>query len=436
MKKCGKASEFYNCSQSCDFILEKIIKENLSYENTFRQNVPVVNFILHDNPYDDDESRMKYGQSKSQNSPHLTSYFRYVTAPGPGPVMTHKDWNHIMKCYNGNRKKPNKPQVKVVAPSFNVVHQNIPGRKNEHNVGQFIDQVVKRYRPAILFLTEVDPDKVEANIPDGYKLHRGTLRDHNLIRVCVLIKVTVPYEIEDLNLDVPTVVIKILGWRFVGVYREWTFGGDPETKNDRKAELVRLKTLVKWWKAHSRGKMVLMGDFNYDPHPQEPMTAHQRSLKDIRGIMEDQIINRGWNQLVTEITRSQIGEEPACLDHVYTKEEDFIETLYRENVTGTDHYSIGIKIRLQTPVFLANTFFCRNIKGIPEGDFEKVFTTSRVYEIYQATDIDEVLDIFEFKVVRALNIVAPMSRYFSPDQDYPGMQILCSKKFFVVKNYK
>ena len=410
MKNSGLASDILNCSQSCDFIKINKTSTKSSHRNSFRENGHVT-FYPNDTPNDEDESRMNYGQSKAQSYHHLKCLFRFVT--GPGGVVSHKVWNHLMKCYNGNRKKPNKPKVKVVAPSFNVVHQNIPGRRNDHNVGQFIDQVVKRFHPAILFLTEVDPAKVEKHIPDGYKLHKGSLRDHDNIRVCVLIKVTIPYEIEDLNLDVPTVVVKMAGWRFVGVYREWTFGGDPETKQRRDLELLRLKTLIKWWRTHSRGKMVLMGDFNFDPD--EPVTQHQKSLHEIRGIMEDQITNRGWTQLVTEITRSQKGEEPACLDHVYTNQDDFIETLYRENVTASDHYAIGIKIRLQTPVFMANTFFCRNIKGIPEGEFERVFTTGRVYEIYQATDINEVLDIFEFKVVRALNIVAPMRRVTTRD---------------------
>ena len=33
-----------------------------------------------------------------------------------------------------------------------------------------------------------------------------------------------------------------------------------------------------------------------------------------------------------------------------------------------------------------------------------------MYEVYQATDIDTALDILEFKITRALNIVAPMRR--------------------------
>ena len=94
--------------------------------------------------------------------------------------------------------------MQMVAPSFNVVHLNIQGRKNLTNVGTFIDKLIKRFQPAILFLTEVVPKLVEKNIPDGYNFHAGgTLRDH--------------YEIEELSIYIPTVVVKIAGWRFVGL---------------------------------------------------------------------------------------------------------------------------------------------------------------------------------------------------------------------------
>ena len=115
-------------------------------------------------------------------------------------------------------------------------------------------------------------------------------------------------------------------------------------------------------------------------------------------------------QLIQEITRSRIGQESAILDHCYVNQEDFVEHVFRENVTGTDHYAVGVKVRLNQPVFMATTFFARNIKGIPPGEFERVFTSSRVYEVYQAPNINEALDTLEFKVVRTLNIVAPLKR--------------------------
>ena len=58
-----------------------------------------------------------------------------------------------------------------------------------------------------------------------------------------------------------------------------------------------------------------MGDLNFDPR--EPRTPHQKTLKDIWGLVEAEITDRGWVQHVQEITRSQSGQAPAILDHIY-----------------------------------------------------------------------------------------------------------------------
>ena len=348
-----------------------------------------------------------YGQRGKQNYPKLTPMFRFAV-PGLGRVVEMTKWNKLMKSYNGNKVKRNKASKPSNVPSFNVIHQNLPGMfQTIKSVGTYLEPILKRFRPAILFITEVSPHLVEPNVPMDYTFVRGTLKGKDNIRICVLIKVTVKYEIEELQLDIPTVCIKLGSWRFVGAYREWRHAGEEATRDRRDLELLRLKTLVKWWK-RQRGKTLIMGDFNFDPN--DPVTTHQKTLNDIRDYMESEITDRGWKQYVTEITRSQRGQEPSMIDHIYCNQDDFIEHVYRENVTGSDHYATGVKIRLETAVFQANTFFARNIKTIPEGEFEREFINSRIYEVYQADDIDEALACLEFKINRTLNVVAPLKR--------------------------
>ena len=408
MENFNFASE--NSSFKCDFIKASTsVSQNQSI-TTFRQNGPVEILSWHEN--DEEATRIKFqGQSKpTLTSPNYVQCSMFRLTPGPGLVISMKAWNKLMKCYNGNKKRLNKPNLVVNAPSFNIIHQNIPGGKFQTpaNVGTYIELLIKRFHPALLFLTEVDPDMVEPNIPDGYKFHRGTLKDKDNIRISLLIKVTQKYEIEELNLEVPTISVKMGTWRFVGIYREWTYRGDPLTKDRRDLEFLRLKTLVKWIKRISRGRALLIGDMNFDPN--DPVTPHQHTLNEIRDYMASEVTDRGWLQLVQEITRSRKGEEPAILDHLYTNQEDFVECVFRENVTGSDHYAVGAKVRLNQPVFMATTFFARSIKNIPQGEFERVFTSSRIYEVYQAPNVNAAVDTLEFKVVRTLNIVAPMKR--------------------------
>ena len=379
-------------------------KEIETTMSIFSENDRSLELLTTDN-HDEDANQINNGQSISTLNNILILLFRTLD---PGNYVTRKERNKMMHAYNGNKKRVSSKPV-AVAPSFNVIHQNIPGgnKQSIEKVGQYIEELLKRFKPAILFLSEVDPMMVEVNTPPEYTFLKGTLQGSDNVRICALIKVTEKYEVLNLNLFVPTVAIKLLGWVFMGVYREWTHGGDPATRQRRDLELVRLKSLIRYWKS-IRGKGLILGDFNYDPR--DPITAHQRSLNDIRDIMEAEVTDRGWTQYVTEITRSKIGEEPAILDHCYSNKEDFIEHLFRENVTGTDHYAVGVKVRLTAPIFVSQTFFCRAIKKIPPGDFEKVFCSSRIYEVYKAEDVNEALACLEFKIIRALNICAPVKR--------------------------
>ena len=392
-----KASDNFNHSQN---------SRKLTKAPTFRYTLPKVEEAgANDEPVDYHQAQVR----KDFIEVLLILSFRKPPAHDPGQVVTRKRRNKMMKAYNGNRRKRQKePRLAAAAPPFNVIHQNIPGKKEDDQIGTSIDTLLKRFHPAILVITECDPDKVEKHVPPDYTFLRGT-SSVGWCRVSMLIKVTQTYEVLELNLEVPTVAIKVGGWTFMGVYGEWAAGGRKESHGDRPAELARLKSLVKYWKTLTRGKALVLGDLNFDPDPDFP-TGHQQSLKHIRDLIETNIVDRGWNQLITGITRSVDYQTPACLDHVYVSREDFVEHVFHEPVASSDHYAVGVKVRLQRPIFIATSFWCRNIKKIPKGEFERVFTTSRIYEVYGAGDVHEALGCLEFKIVRALNIVAPLVR--------------------------
>ena len=97
---------------------------------------------------DEDENRIQNGWSqKFHIIISLTHLFRTL------PNLTRRQRNKEMKAYNGNKKA-------TLAPSFNVMHQNIPGKKSKKQVGTYLDNIMKRFRPAILFISEVDPSLV------------------------------------------------------------------------------------------------------------------------------------------------------------------------------------------------------------------------------------------------------------------------------------
>ena len=140
----------------------------------------------------------------------------------------------MMKAYNGNKVKGRKAIKPSSVPSFNVIHQNLHGMfQTVKSVGTYLEPILKRFRPAILFLTEVSPHLVEPNVPIDYTFVRGTLKGKDNIRICAPLKVTEKYEVNELNLDIPTVAIKIQNWLFLGLYREWTHGGYKEQARPR-----------------------------------------------------------------------------------------------------------------------------------------------------------------------------------------------------------
>ena len=104
------------------------------------------NFIEHDNILNMDEHLTKskdgyggnngfeHGQYTSVKSHSLTLYFRSMP-PAPGLWTSRRKWNKLIKMVNGNLLRKKEERTPPSAPSFNVITQNIPGKKNEKNVG-------------------------------------------------------------------------------------------------------------------------------------------------------------------------------------------------------------------------------------------------------------------------------------------------------------
>ena len=384
----------------------------------FRQNV-FLDFYPHDEFYppdntDDDESLNEGWRWNGKSIKPLICIFRsLLTTLMTDPLtMTAREWNTLMKMINGNWVQSKKKKT-AAAPAFNVISQNIPGTHSPKNVGIYIDNLIKRFKPAILFLCEVEPHLVNAHCPPDYDFVVGTLSGRDRVRVCALIKVNCEYRIKELNVEIPTLAIEIEDWTFLGLYREWAWGADPSTKG-RPAELVRLKTLMKWWRG-KKGKCLVMGDFNFDPDP-NPTTTHQQSLQHIRELVEAEITMRGWKQLVQEITRSWEGQKSACIDHIYTNRENFVEHVYVENTTGTDHRAVGVKVRLKNPVFVSSSFLHRSIDRVEKGMFENVFCNSMIHEVYNASNVNEALSKLNSKILRALNVVAPEKKVITSEK--------------------
>ena len=143
-------------------------------------------------------------------------------------------------------------------------------------------------------------------------------------------------------------------------YREWRREGKKDTDKMELQELRWLDFIDKVTKI--KGPLVLMGDTNICDIYED--TVHQRSLGNMRDLVRDQLVGQGMTQMIKSTTRHVPGHRAACLDHVYTREGKNVVRTYNKNVTGFDHNMVGVRVRIDRPVFIPHTIVQRNIDAV------------------------------------------------------------------------
>ena len=356
----------------------------------------------------DDRHRSKHGSKAKFNTKfremqrviktHSTATFSDWCYCRSIQTDSNLDWNHHMRMINGNRSG------KLVKDSLEVLYQNLPGSLGEDQVGTHLDTITERFKPDILFVGETETEKVKSSCPDGYTWVGGNLKGgkKGIIRVSALISDKLPFKAFNINTKIPAVGLKVGQWKFIGVYREWALEGDQSTKA-RLDQIDRLSDFTNYWLS-IKGRAAVLGDFNFDPVPD---TDYQKSLENIRTLVNDDVLPTGWRQLIRGKTRFEVDKAPSQLDHVYVNKADSTIRTWNENITGNDHNMIGLKVKAKGQIFRAETFEYRNIDNITVEQFREVWEDGQPSDIYREKDPSEALKIWEYKVHRALDILAP-----------------------------
>ena len=100
--------------------------------------------------------------------------------------------NKTMHILNGNRG----------SRYLDILHQNIPGTFSLVRLQIEIENILRRYRPDVLVLSEVDYDLVKDVSLDGYQSAPGTLLNGNKTRVSALFKSCLQVTVEQWNIDI------------------------------------------------------------------------------------------------------------------------------------------------------------------------------------------------------------------------------------------
>ena len=307
------------------------------------------------------------------------------------------DWNHYMHAISGNIKK-------TFRRCSNILFQNIPWNKNQHDVQIALD-ILLSSKPALLGIGETDFDKLNSCHFPGYFLLRGLQSNpiNKKIRMNLLIKDGVDYEELNMENEIPTCTILLDGWRICFAYREWSKGGDVNTSGIP-LQKERWDTFVERWNEFS-GRGIMLGDMNFCLlHGNTP---YQRKLEHFRETVTDHLLLDRWTQLVEEETRHQTGSQPALLDHLYVTDYSYIDRVYNDMRVDSDHHVIGLRLRHDGQVVSSKTYEWRFVEGIDTLEFERLYKISNLWELFTENDVDSAVAKFNRKVSGVLDKLAP-----------------------------
>ena len=321
---------------------------------------------------------------------------------GEARVLTNK-YNHVT---NGNRN----PEY------LDAVFANVPGMKLSHQDKKIaIQTVLQKYKPGILGVAEPNYEDMRTMYFPGYKLVKGKMSGGKKIRLNVLVRETlVDYTVESFTSEVPSVLIKVNGFKYMMFYREWRKDGKEGTD---KMEMQEAR-----WDAFMHrvrrigGKLTVMGDANLCWLTED--TDHQKRLANMKETLYSTLSELGYLQLIKENTRHE-KDKKGLLDHIYTKQIKYIDRIYNENVHGHDHNCIGVRMRQDKPIFQSRVVTMRNYDKVEKDDFDKHWHMSNPHEIFDSEDIERQIDIFEFKVRHVLDIVAPVKKFQTKENYAP-----------------
>ena len=307
-----------------------------------------------------------------------------------------------MKIMNGN-----------ISSQLSVYHQNIPG-KNKSFSEQVtdIELLLKKLNCDVLFITEMDTKSVEAWRFPGYTYHAGHLKGAELVRVSVLVKSSLSHTSSHLDVEVPNVSVdvKILNttYRLGAAYREWNHGGKSVSPLSPEQRWAKFESA--WVRANIRCKnSLLLGDMNFDALSNE--SRYQMGLEPIRLSVLENIVMRGWKQLITKNTRFWKDQTPACLDHIYCNFPDKIKFQVNKSYIHGDHNCTGVVIRTRK-FFHNNEDIISRCWARCNWSHAKYLVkySSKLYKVFHLKDPNDIYDFIEVNLREIMDIVAPERR--------------------------
>ena len=150
---------------------------------------------------------------------------------------------------------------------------------------------------------------------------------------------------QDLETEIPSLMIKVDQVKLIMLYREWHKDGDENLGSFPQQE-ERWRGFVEKWRG-LKGRVNVVGDCNFEFWRMD--TAHHRNCQGLKNEVVEKILPRGYVQVVRDDTRFQ-GSQSSCLDHVYTNNAQFLDNIVNKSVSAYDHNLISFRMMVHSPV--------------------------------------------------------------------------------------
>ena len=331
----------------------------------------------------------------------------------PGPV----DWNFLARYTNGNKRQH----------GLKILHWN-KGPSHLENKKSEIQALVNKYHPHILGLSEAnlhswhDQDKVQ--LPE-YTLFTCPTLNNPSLQVSRIVVYTHSSLVVKLRPDLMDNTISSI-WMEIGLpgrakilicntYREWQHLGQQDSSSRTiAAQLERWEIFLQQWeKAISEEKEVIVtGDINIDSfkwcRDDLPSTDSTYKLRPLIAALFERIIPQGFSQQVRVATHSWVGQNPSCIDHLYTNKPDKLADVQGHINGGSDHkliYAVRFARSIKRNVRYIRK---RCFKGFNEIEFKEEIKKLQWFDVYSESNVDAAVSLLTGKLTSVLDKYAPI----------------------------
>ena len=124
--------------------------------------------------------------------------------------------------------------------------------------------------------------------------------------------------------------------------------------------------------------------------------------------MVENIITRGWRQLIDKNTRFDKDDTPACLDHIYYNNAELVKYHVNKCYVGHDHNLTGIVINTRKH-FRSNEEIISRCWSRVNWQYAKYLVkySNKFYRVFQLKHPDDIYDFLEVQLKEVMDNVAP-----------------------------